>query len=145
QIVVAYSIFQNGCLAGSRHKKRQLAISAARRQRERRPSDLRLHHESKCPLFPQKRTLPGGGLRPDPPRPGSVADPPQIVQVAFMSSNPLLLHGEGQHGVESWLERKRTRRRNKRPRKLQACASYWGDALTTFRFRGVTDLAKRLN
>src|SRR5215472_146690 len=57
QIVVAYSIFQNGCLAGSRQKKRQLTISATRRQRERQPFDPRLHHESKCPLFPQKQTL----------------------------------------------------------------------------------------
>jgi hypothetical protein len=70
---------------------------------------------------------------------------PQSVHAAFMSPRSPLLQGTGQHGVESWLERKRAKRRNKRPHNLQACASYWGGALAIFRFRGVTDLAKRLN
>src|SRR5215469_587685 len=97
----------------------------------------------------QKRTLPGGGLRHDPPRPDSVAagwsDPPQIVHVAFMSSKPLFFYGEGQHGVESWLERKRRpRRRLSRP-KITGARLVLGRRRWTFRLRGVTDLAKRLN
>jgi hypothetical protein len=46
KIVIAYSVFQDGCLAGSIQKRKQLKISAAQQQPERRPCDLRLDHET---------------------------------------------------------------------------------------------------
>lgn len=40
KIVIAYSVFQNGCLAGSRGKKNQLKIGAAQQRRECRLGKL---------------------------------------------------------------------------------------------------------
>ena len=40
KIVIAYSVFQNGCLAGSRGKKNQSKIGAAQQRRECRLGKL---------------------------------------------------------------------------------------------------------
>jgi hypothetical protein len=95
----------------------------------------------------QKRTSPDGGLGRDPLRlvfGGSLdtacSNPPQTVHVAFMSLKPLFFYGKGRHG-ESYGEEKEGQEENQ-DLKLEARASYWRG---TFRFRGVIDLAKRLN
>jgi hypothetical protein len=59
-----------------------------------------------------------------------------------MSLRPLLFSGKGRHG-ESHGEEKEGQEENQVVLKLQARASYWRSA--GFRFRGVIDLAKRLN